>query len=178
MTGKYIVPTLALLISLAGGSLASAAEATTGDQFIKEAIQGNLAEVKVGQLAQEKGGSQDVKDFGNTLVNDHQSANEHATEAAQKMSVTPPDKPAMKQEATYKKLSMLSGEHFDREFIKDMVKDHQEDIAKYQQEAQQSGPAADYAKKTLPKLREHLKMAEKLERNEKVAGTASGTSRS
>jgi putative membrane protein len=177
MTGKYIPATLALLVSLAAGSLATAAD-TTGDQFIKEAIQGNLAEVKVGQLAQEKGASQGVKDFGNTLVTDHQTANEHATEAAQQMSVTPPDKPGLKQEAVYKKLSMLSGEHFDREFIKSMVKDHQEDIAKYQQEAQQSGPAADYAKKTLPKLREHLKMAEKLERSTQVAGTSGSTSRS
>jgi len=50
-----------------------------------------------------------------------------------------------------------------------MVKDHKEDIAKYQQEARQSGPAADYAKQTLPKLREHLRMAENLAGGEHVA---------
>ena len=171
MIGKYIGATLALLVTLAGASLAWAADAT-GDKFIKEAIQGNLAEVKVGQLAQEKGASQGVKDFGATLATDHQTANQSATQVAQQMNVTPPGKPGMKQEAVYKKLSMLSGEQFDRQFIKDMVKDHKEDIAKYQQEAQQGGPAGSYAKQILPKLREHLKMAEDLERTTQLAGTS------
>jgi putative membrane protein len=76
----------------------------------------------------------------------------------------------MKQNAVYMKLSRLSGEEFDREFIDSMVKDHQQDIALYQQESQHSGPAADYAKQSLPKLREHLKMAEDLERGKQVAG--------
>lgn len=76
----------------------------------------------------------------------------------------------------YTKLSALSGDHFDRQFIKDMVKDHQEDIAKYQKEASQGGPAADYAKQTLPKLCEHLKTAQELEQSEHVA-TASQRSK-
>src|SRR5690242_1049338 len=40
-------------------------------RFVMEAIQGDMAEVKMGQLAQEKGESQAVKQFGETLVNDH-----------------------------------------------------------------------------------------------------------
>jgi len=171
MIGKYIVASLALLVSLTSASSAWAADAT-GDKFIKEAIQGNLAEVKVGQLAQEKGASQGVKDFGATLATDHEAANQNATQAAQQMNVTPPGKPGLKHEAVYKKLSALSGEQFDRQFAKDMVKDHKEDIAKYQQAAQQGGPAGDYAKQTLPKLREHLKMAQDLERNTQVAGAS------
>ena len=171
MIGKYAASAAAALIALAGASQSHAADAT-GQKFIKEAIQGNLAEVKVGQLAQDKGSSQGVKDFGAALVKDHGMANQNATQAAQQMSVTPPDKPGMKQTAVYTKLSALSGEHFDRQFIKDMVKDHQEDIAKYQKEAGRSGPAADYAKQTLPKLREHLKMAQDLEKGEHVASAS------
>jgi putative membrane protein len=168
MVGKYAAVALALLVCLAGPSLTSAAE-VKGGSFIKDAIQGNLAEVKVGQLAQEKGASPGVKEFGATLATDHQSANQSATQVAQQMNITPPDKPGLKQKAVYEKLALLSGDHFDREFIKSMVKDHKEDIAKYQQEIRQGGPAADYAKQTLPKLREHLKMAEDLERGEQVA---------
>lgn len=175
MSSKYAVAALALLVSLASATGAWAAGATgakTGDSFIKEAIRGNLAEVKVGQLAQEKGASQGVKDFGATLATDHQAANQSATQAAQQMNVTPPDKPGMKQQAVYTKLSALSGEQFDRQFIKDMVEDHKEDIAKYQQESRQTGPAADYAKQILPKLRDHLKMAEDLQRGEHVASAS------
>jgi putative membrane protein len=165
---KHTYVMRAVLLTLAGTSWAWAAD-TSGDSFIKEAIQGNLAEVKVGQLAQDKGASQGVKDFGAQLAKDHDKANQSATQVAQQLNVTPPDAPGMKQKAVYTKLSALSGDKFDREFAKSMVKDHQEDIAKYQKEAQQSGPAADYAKATLPKLREHLKMARDLQ----VAGESS-----
>ncbi len=157
-----------LLLTLAGISVGWAADEGS-EKFIKEAIQGNLAEIQVGQLAQEKGAIQGVRDFGATLVKDHQMANEKATEVAQHMSVTPPDKPGLKQRSVYEKLSRLSGPKFDREFTKSMVKDHQEDIAKYQKESQSTDAASDYAKQTLPKLHEHLKMAEELEQSTKVA---------
>jgi putative membrane protein len=171
MRGRYNAAAAGLLLTVAGISVGWAADGDN-EKFIKDAIQGNLAEVQVGQLAQEKGSIQGVRDFGAMLVKDHQTANEKATEVAQHMSITPPDKPALKQKAVYEKLSHLSGAKFDREFTKDMVKDHQEDIAKYQKESQLSGAAADYAKQTLPKLHEHLKMAEELEQSTKVGSGA------
>jgi putative membrane protein len=173
MIGKQTLAALAALIALAGTSAATAADQTS-EKFIKEAIQGNLAEQQMGQMAQEKGSSQAVKDFGATLMADHEKANQNAIQAAQQLNVTPPDKPGLKEMANHKKLSMYSGDHFDREFVEAMVKDHKEDIARYQQQAQQGGPAGDYAKQTLPKLREHLKIAQDLERTE-VAGGSHGT---
>jgi putative membrane protein len=168
MSGRYKVVAAGFLLTLAGICVAWAEDGSS-EKFIKEAIQGNLAEMQVGQLAQEKGSIQGVRDFGAMLVKDHQMANEKATQVAQHMSVTPPDKPGQKQTAVYDRLSHLSGPKFDREFTKSMVKDHQEDIAKYQQESLLSGAAADYAKQTLPKLHEHLKTAEELEQSTKVA---------
>ena len=168
MSGRYNAVAGGLLLTLAGISAGWAADGSS-EKFIKEAIQGNLAEVQVGQLAQQKGSIQGVRDFGAMLVKDHQLANEKATEVAQHMSITPPDKPGLKQKALYDKLSGLSGAKFDREFTQSMVKDHQEDIAKYQKESQLTNAASDYAKQTLPKLHEHLKMAEELEQSAKVA---------
>lgn len=168
MSGRSTGTAGALLLTVAGMSVGWAAD-DSGENFIKEAIQGNLAEVQVGQLAQEKGSIQGVRDFGAMLVKDHQLANEKAAEVAQHLSIAPPDKPGLKQKAVYDKLSHLSGARFDREFTKSMVKDHQEDIAKYQKESQLTGAAADYAKQTLPKLHDHLKMAEELEQSTKVA---------
>jgi putative membrane protein len=168
MSGRYNAAAGGLLLTLAGISVGWAAD-DSGAKFIKEAIQGNLAEVQVGQLAQEKGAIQGVRDFGAMLAKDHQMANEKATQVAQHLSVTPPDKPGLKQKALYDKLSRLSGAQFDREFTKSMVKDHQDDIARYQKESQLNGAVADYAKETLPKLHEHLKMAEELEQSTKVA---------
>ena len=123
MSGKYNAAAGGLLLLFAGISVGWAADGSS-EKFIKEAIQGNLAEVQVGQLAQEKGTIQGVRDFGAMLVKDHQMANQNATQAAQQMNVTPPQKPGLKQQAVYKKLSVLSGEQFDCEFARSMVKDH------------------------------------------------------
>jgi hypothetical protein len=62
MVSNYAAAAVALLVCLAGPSLASAAEAT-GGKIIKDAIRGNLAEVKVGQLAQEKDASRGRQRF-------------------------------------------------------------------------------------------------------------------
>ena len=158
--------------ALLAGALAQADD-SSGQHFIKESIEGNLAEVKVGGLAEQKGASQGVKDFGAALVKDHGMANEKAKQVAQAMGVSPPDAPGVKQKAMYTELAALSGETFDKHFVKAMVKDHQEDIAKYEKEANSgSGAAAAYAKQVLPDLRKHLKMAEQLQQQERSASAS------
>ena len=86
------------------------------EKFIKEAIEGNLAEVQVGKLAQEKGQRADVKAFGQMLTSDHGSANQKAMQVAGQLGVTPPNEPNAK----------LSGDKFDAAFAKEMVKDHKD----------------------------------------------------
>ena len=168
LTAGAVAAILALPLAFA----ADPASASAPDHFIKEAIQGNLAEVKVGGLAEQKGASQGVKDFGTTLSKDHATANDKAKEVAQTLGVAPPSEPSAKQKAMYKELDALSGEQFDKHFIRDAVKDHKEDIAKYEKEAGGSGPAADYAKSILPDLRKHLQIAERLEHQQRTASAA------
>ena len=58
-------------------------------------------------------------------------------------------------------LSKLSGAEFDRQYMSEMVKDHAKDVEAFDTEAK-SGADADvkaWAAKTVPTLREHLKMA-------------------
>src|ERR1043165_6190042 len=91
-------------------AMSSSAFAQGADQkFIKEAIEGNLAEVQMGQLAQQNGQSQGVKDFGQMLVTDHGQANTKAQSVAQSMNVTPPTEPNAKQKKEYDKMSKLNG---------------------------------------------------------------------
>jgi putative membrane protein len=149
-------------------------KATKADQaFIKKAIEGNLAEVKLGQLSQEKGANAEVKTYGQMLVTDHGSANDKATAAAQAAGVTPPTAPSSKQRKTYDGLAKLSGATFDRRFAADMVQDHKADIAEYAKASKGSGPIADYAKAALPTLHEHLQKAEALEKDLKASGKRS-----
>jgi putative membrane protein len=138
------------------------AKSPPGQAFLTKAIQGNLAEVQMGQLAQEKGQSDDVKAFGQQLVKDHGEANQRATGVASTIGLTPPSEPNSKQKADYSRMSKLSGPAFDRQFKMHMVADHKKDVREYQQAAKKSDPAAGYASQTLPTLQQHLETAQSL----------------
>jgi putative membrane protein len=135
------------------------------EMFIKEAIQGNIGEQKIGQLAQQKGATEGVRKFGKDLEHDHAKANDSAMTVAKSIGVNPPEMPTKKQRELYDRLSKLSGEQFDKEFVQAMVKDHKKDIQKYSEEAKGTGPVDMYAKDTLPHLKQHLQEAESLQGN-------------
>ena len=135
------------------------------DAFMKKAIEGNLAEIQVGQLAQQKGSTDGIRHLAAVLEQDHSKANQEATTTASSMGVTPPTEPSRTEQAEYQRLAALSDHSFDRAFVKDMVKDHEKDIAEFRKEAKSgSGDAAAYAKASLPTLEKHLHMAQSLER--------------
>jgi putative membrane protein len=152
-------------IGALAGSVVHADDKGKDDAFIKEAIQGNLAEQKLGQLAQEKGASEGVRNFGAHLEKDHSQANKNAMETARSLGVTAPTEPNKKQRETYDRLSKLSGEQFDKEFVKDMVKDHKKDVHEYTEHSKMSNAVGTYAKETLPHLQKHLQEAESLQGN-------------
>src|SRR5215472_15469787 len=165
-----ITKTTILAITLAGALAATGAMAQTkqGDKdsqkFITAAIQGDIAEVDVGKLAQEKGQSDAVKQYGAMLVKDHGDHKTKAEQVAGELGVTPPTGSGIGAKATYAKLKILSGASFDRSFAKSMVKDHQEDNKKYRQEATKRNAAGRLAKETLPVLQKHLQAAQSLEK--------------
>ncbi|MGY3609774.1 MULTISPECIES: DUF4142 domain-containing protein [unclassified Bradyrhizobium] len=142
-------------------SSAHAAESAS-QRFLKKAIEGNFAEVKMGQLAQQNGQSDGVKKFGQTLSNDHSAANEKAMDAAKSEGVAPPDGPNAKQKSDYEKMARMTGAKFDQEFARHMVADHQKDIAEHKKAAKQSDAAGEYAKAQIPVLEEHLDTAKSL----------------
>jgi putative membrane protein len=151
------------LISSAGDKSPSTPVAQSSE-FLREAIQGNLAEVKLGQLAQQKGQTDGVKDMGAMLEKDHAKSNREAMQVAQKLSVAPPKEPNAEQKAVYDRLSRLSGKEFDQQFIEESVKAHQKTIKLFEkEEAKANDAAASYAKETLPALRHHLQMSQDLQ---------------
>src|SRR5947209_1731814 len=153
-----------------GASLAAAllygapsfAQDKASQKFLKEAIEGNLAEVQMGQLAQKNGNSDGMRSFGQMLEKDHSDANQKATTAANSLGVTPPTEPNAKQKKDYDRMSKMTGTKFDQQFAKDMVADHKKDIRDYEKEANKNDAAGSYAKDTLPTLRKHLDTAQSL----------------
>jgi len=160
-----------LAAGVIAAAVSSSAFAQGADQkFIKEAIEGNLAEVQMGQLAQQNGQSQGVKDFGQMLVTDHGQANTKAQSVAQSMNVTPPTEPNAKQKKEHNKMSKLSGAAFDKAFAQHMVADHKKDIAAFQKETKSKNQAvASFASETLPTLQKHLQTAQSLQKGGRSA---------
>jgi len=155
-----------LFAGIVAATLASGSAFAQADQkFVTDAIEGNLAEVQMGQLAQTNGASQGVKDFGRMLVTDHGQANTKATSVASSLKVTPPTGPNAKQKKDYDKMSKLNGAAFDRAFAAHMVADHKKDIAAYQKASKSKNQAvAGYASETLPTLQKHLETAQSLQK--------------
>ncbi len=133
--------------------------------FMMKAAQGGMAEVKMGQLAAEKASNPDVKAFGQKMVDDHTKANDQLKSVAQDEGVTLPTSVNGKDQATYDRLSKLSGAEFDKQYAKHMVMDHEEDVKDFKKEADmgKDEKTKSFASQTLPVLQEHLKMAKDMQ---------------
>jgi putative membrane protein len=147
------------------GVVRADAKKVSDQEFIKEAAQGGTAEVKLGELAQENASSPAVKKFGRRMVEDHSMANKQLTGLLNKKGTPLAGKELNReQKENYDRLSKLHGAAFDRAYIKDMVKDHKEDVALFRSAAKnlKDPDLRAWAEKTLPTLEEHLRMAEGL----------------
>ena len=114
--------------------------------------------------------------FGQRMVDDHSKAGNELKSLAAQKNVTLPTALDQQHQADVDKLSKLSGAAFDREYMSMMVKDHQEDVAEFERQAANGADpdVKSWASRTLPTLREHLKMAQ--ETAGKV-GASGGTSK-
>jgi putative membrane protein len=126
--------------------------------FAMKAAQGGMAEVQLGQLAAQKGTSSDVKAFGQMMVDDHTKANDDLKSVAGQENMTLPTSLNAKDQALMTRLQNESGSKFDHDYVKAMVKDHEEDVKEFQKEANSgSDPQIkNFASQTLPVLQKHL----------------------
>lgn len=150
------------LFFLGSAAVASAqgAVSSADKTFMNKAALGGMVEVELGKLAQQKAASEQVKQFGSHMVDDHGKANDELKQIAGAKGVTLPAALDAKHRATLEKMQQLSGASFDRAYLAEMQTDHKEDIALFEKQSR-SGNDADlkgFATKALPTLREHQKM--------------------
>ena len=149
-------------------------------KFLKDAAIGGMTEVQLGKLAQEKGSSDSVKQFGQKMIDDHTKANDELRQVAVSKSISIPDSLDSKHKSRVDKLSKLSGDEFDKAYLKDQLKDHEQDVKEFQEEAQGgTDPAVkNFAAKTLPTLQSHLQSVKDLEKGEKSTSKTTSSSSS
>ncbi|MCU1297412.1 MAG: outer membrane protein, partial [Acidobacteriaceae bacterium] len=138
--------------SASAGQSGSSQLSPSDKTFIKKAAEGGMAEVELGKLAAEKGSSEEVKKFGQRMVEDHSKANDQLKQVASSKGVEVPADLNAKDKATKARLSKLSGEQFDKAYMSDMVKDHQQDVAEFRKESKMAKDpeVKSFASQTLP----------------------------
>jgi putative membrane protein len=180
-----VVAPAAVAPAIAGAQMnptaASAASTlSAGDRkFLNEAADGGMAEVELGKLALQKASDENVKKFGQHMVDAHSKANDELRQLAARKGVELPAAPSAKNLNLKRRLASLSGASFDKAYMIDMVADHKEDVAAFQKE---SNVARDplvksFATQTLPTLKEHLKNAQEIssKTTSALGGTAAGS---
>jgi putative membrane protein len=133
-------------------------------EFVKNALQGGMAEVQLGQLAAQKGSSDDVKQFGQKMADDHTKLGDAMKQAAQQLGVNPPKDVSKKDKQLMAKLQGLSGQQFDDAYIEAMVKDHKKDSDDFKAEASQTqNPGLkQFAQQGGQMIEQHLQMMEQI----------------
>jgi putative membrane protein len=179
---KQIVATSVIALALAlpaaaqqpQASPAAKAKASADQTFVTKAARGGLAEVELGKLAVEKATNDQVKQFGQKMVDDHGKANDELKSLAQTKNITLPTEVTTKDKLLHERLSKLSGAAFDRAYMQAMLKDHREDVNEFRIESRSgSDPEVkQWAGKTLPTLEGHLKLAQD---DNKAVGTSGTT---
>jgi len=143
-------------------------------EFARKAAEGGLMEVQFGELAQEQAKDEQVVQFGERMVQDHGQANEKLKAIAEQKGIQLPQELPEDAQQKYEELQQLSDAEFDKAYMDEMVKDHEEDVEAFEQQAQ-SGEDPDlraFAEETLPTLREHLELAKETQSQISAAGQA------
>jgi putative membrane protein len=153
-------------VSLAQNTDESAHSSISATEFIQKAGEGGQAEVEMGQLGAKKATNGEVKAFAKRMVADHTKANGELVAVAKGKGEVPASRDTMHKAMMDKFQEQDAGKQFDRDYMEQMVQDHQTDVELFETAADDTKLDVDlraYAKKTLPTLRDHLKQAQTIQ---------------
>lgn len=133
--------------------------------FVVEAADAGLLEVQLGELAQTKATSEQVKQFGEMMVVDHTKANNELKVLAQQKGITVPTSLSNKSQEKYNELAEKSGTEFNKAYIDMMVKDHKKVIDEFKDEAENGNDSniKTWAAGKVPALQHHLERAQNIQ---------------
>jgi putative membrane protein len=194
MIRKSVLFSTLLTFVFAGAAMAHDHEKDLADMTPEKLLQklhkDNQKEIKLGQLAVERGNSQQIRDYGRMLMEDHQAADERLMQLAQQQNIEIKDmrgkkddeaataartegrddrdekykEKAAKEKEEMERLKTLSGQEFDREFLRMMQEDHQKHVQMLEQ-IQQQGEMRELQPllaQLIPTLQQHERRANEL----------------
>ncbi|HJU17449.1 MAG TPA: DUF4142 domain-containing protein [Stellaceae bacterium] len=177
--------TLALILLLAAPALAQSpqqhgqpnpppatpAKLSNQDQsFLQKAAEAATSEIKLGQLAADKGSNPEVKQFGNQAIKDFGKAQKDLDKIAGGLKWIAPDHMSQDAAGQYDDLWKRQGKDFDSRYIDDEINNYQNYVPLFENEADHGTDRqlALYAQSLLPTLRSRLNSAKEI--NQKLGG--------
>lgn len=135
--------------------------------FMERAAQGNMAEIRLSQLALQRASSDEVKQYAQQMIDQHTQANNQLMQLARQKNVTLPRQLDAQHQQIERQLQRLSGASFDQAYMRAMVNDHAQTTALFQRQTEQ-GKDRDvvaFASQLLPAIQQHYAMANSMVRN-------------
>ncbi len=139
-------------------------------EMMEELAHAQLASVETGRLALEKTKNAQVRSFAQQMIEDHQKAYEELQQLGRSKPVTVPKDTSFQHKAIATALRLLSGDFFDRQYIRQVgINDHRRavDLLMKMQQISTDSELKAYAARQLPIVERHLAMARELERQMK-----------
>ncbi len=130
-------------------------------KFMTSAASGGLMEVQAGNIALQRGISQEVKDFGQLMITDHGKANDDLNAMATSKNVVLPAVVSNDDQKKLDKLNKVDAKDFDKTYINMMIEDHNAAIDMFQKvvDNPKDADVKAWAQNTLPTLLHHLEQA-------------------
>lgn len=153
---------LAAVLGLA--SATAMADMDAGD-FVEEATAKGIAEIEAGKLALETSQNSQVQKFAEMMIEDHTKANQKLRELAQQKNLEVADDATLMDQGKVMIMEMRDGDGFNSHYASNQVNAHEQTIELFETAEKELTDAElrEFAKDTLPKLREHLAEAKQLE---------------
>jgi predicted outer membrane protein len=161
---RTITRTLVLAAALVFSVSLMTMRAQLADDFVGDLARGNMAEISLSQMALQRSQNESVKQFAQMMVTDHTAAGTELQTLATSKSITLPTAMDQKHQSAMTKLGGDSGAAFDRDYMKQMVNDHEKTLSLLQKQADK-GTDADlkaFAAKMVPIVQGHLTAARNL----------------
>jgi putative membrane protein len=115
--------------------------------FVKKAMEANIAEMQMAQLALEKSSDGQIRHFALQMQDDHGKLQDELRQVAGQLNVPVPTEPSKGAAKSMEKMKSLSGDAFDQAYIKEMIKAHKEESKAFKDEARDT---------TSPQLKEMM----------------------
>ena len=132
--------------------------------FIRQLLESDVVEVQLGQMAQEKSQSDDVKQFAEKMVENRKRLDEQLAPLAKRLDVNQPKGPDKKMKQQIAKMQAMSGQQFDEEYIRTILSAHEKDVKNFKQAASaaQDPNVQRTAQTDAPIIEQHLQAIQKI----------------